>query len=265
MTTTRKAIGYVRVSTAAQVADGDGLAIQRAKIEGWTKYEGIELLSIDEDAGLSGSTTDRPGLRRALRAALELGSDAVLVCYRIDRIGRSAIDVQEILAVLLDAGVRVVSLADGVDSGSGMGAMVLSILTNTLATLSEAEKTAICSRLLDGRRRADAENRPYGREPRYGRRVVAGEARLVASDSELRAMERIRLLRAQGISVRAICALLDAEGVKPRRAARWSPAVVHRIATGTRSAPKKKPTPRLARLRAELLADCGSPSLQAAR
>ncbi len=255
MTTTRRAIGYVRVSTAAQVADGDGLAIQRTKIEAWTKYEGIELLSVEEDAGLSGSTTDRPGLRRALRAALELGSDAVLVCYRIDRIGRTAIDVQEILAVLLDAGVRVVSLADGVDSGSGMGAMVLSILTNTLATLSEAEKTAICSRLLDGRRRADAENRPYGREPRYGRRVLATEDRLVPADDELVAIDRIRQLHAEGHSVRRICALLDAEGMKPRRSARWSPAVVHRIATGKRTPPKKKPTPRLARFRAELLGD----------
>lgn len=115
------------------------------------------------------------------------------------------------------------------------------------------EKHTITSRLLDGRRRADAENRPYGREARYGRQL-ADNGTLVPSDRELHAIERIRQLYADGQTIRGICASLAEEGVTPRRAERWTPAVVHRIATGRRTPPKKKATPRLARVRADLLA-----------
>jgi DNA-binding transcriptional MerR regulator len=76
---------------------------------------------------------------------------------------------------------------------------------------------------------------------------------LVNDEGELAAVERIRVLRAEGLTIRAICAQLDREGVKPRRAATWSPAVVLRLATGRRPPAKKKASARLTRARAELL------------
>jgi putative DNA-invertase from lambdoid prophage Rac len=166
--------GYVRCSTLSQVIDGDGLAVQREAIERWASYQSLRVAELAEDAGVSGANMSRPGLRRILRSALEHGSRAVLVTYKLDRLGRNAIDVQETLAVLLDAGVRVVSIADGVDSASGMGAALLKLLTSILATFAELEKEGIRTRLLDGRRRADATDRKYASEPRYGRRE-AGE------------------------------------------------------------------------------------------
>jgi DNA invertase Pin-like site-specific DNA recombinase len=145
-------LGYVRVSTSRQVSDGDGLGVQRQRVEGWCGYQGIPLRTIFEDAGISGASTDnRPSFRAAIRAALELGERAVLVIYKIDRLGRSALDVQQTLEVLLAAGVRVVSITDGVDSGSGMGSTLLRMLTTLLSTIAEIEKSNITTRLLDGR------------------------------------------------------------------------------------------------------------------
>lgn len=115
---------------------------------------------------------------------MEAGKGAVLVVYKLDRLGRSSIDLQEALAVLHDAGVRVVSLADGVDSASGMGAALLKLLTSILSTFAEMEKEAIRVRLLDGRKRADAENRVYASEPRYGRRVSDGKDGELETDEE---------------------------------------------------------------------------------
>jgi DNA invertase Pin-like site-specific DNA recombinase len=67
-------IGYIRVSTATQTDQGDGLGVQRDRITAWCKYQGLELRALEEDAGLSGATTDhRPGFRAAVRAALGLG------------------------------------------------------------------------------------------------------------------------------------------------------------------------------------------------
>src|SRR5690348_432490 len=120
-----RAWGYVRVSTAQQAAEGNGLDVQREKISQWCGFNGLELELVHEDAGISGAHTERPGFRAALRDVLSVGAGAVLVVYKLDRLGRSALDVLEVLAVLLDAGVRVVSIADGLDSGSGMGAATL--------------------------------------------------------------------------------------------------------------------------------------------
>src|SRR5512137_2076592 len=138
------AVGYVRVSGLSQVTDGDGLGVQREKIAAWCHYQGQTLQAVHEDAGVSGASTDnRPGLRSALRAVLQLGAGGVLVVYKLDRLGRSAVDVQEALAVLADAGVRVVAIADGIDTASGMGAALLKLLTSILATFAELEKESI--------------------------------------------------------------------------------------------------------------------------
>jgi DNA invertase Pin-like site-specific DNA recombinase len=187
-----KALGYQRISTLQQT-DGEGLGVQREKIEAWCKYQGIPLVGIEEDIGISGAATEnRPGFRRAIRVALGLGSEGVLVVAKLDRLGRNALDVQETLALLLDAGVRVVSLGDGVDSASGMGGAILKLLTNILATFAELEKETIRTRLLDARRRADREGRRYASEPRYGRRVGEDGRTLAADPVETAIVERVR-------------------------------------------------------------------------
>lgn len=253
------AFGYVRVSTLTQVTEGEGLAVQREKILGWCSYSGATLTQTFEDAGISGATTDnRPGLQGALRSALEAaeaGGDPTLVVYKLDRLGRNALDVQEAIAVLLDGGVRVVSLADGIDSASGMGAALLKLLTSILSTFAELEKETIRSRLLDGRRRADGANRKYSSEPAYGRRLAAPDSKeLVPDEDELRVVARVRELREGGWSFTDIAEQLLIEDMRPRRAEKWSKATLHRIATGARSARKVVRPKRLARARAEILA-----------
>jgi DNA invertase Pin-like site-specific DNA recombinase len=246
-------IGYARVSTMTQITDGDGLEAQRARIVAWCAYQGLPLDGIEEDAGISGASTDnRPGFRTAVRRALEGGAGSVFVVYKLDRLGRNAIDVQETLAVLLAAGVRVVALADGVDSASGMGAALLKLLTSILATFAELEKEAIVSRLQDGRKHAKARGRVYSREAAYGSRNGENGS-LVADDDERRAVDRVRELRAQGLSLRAIGERLMSEGIRPRRASKWSPAVVLRLATGKRTPAKSKQSARIAKATADFL------------
>jgi site-specific DNA recombinase len=256
-TTTPVAIAYIRVSTIGQVENGDGLGAQRDRISAWCQYQGIALAEVHEDAGISGASTDnRPGLRAALRAVLALGDQGVLVVYRLDRLGRNSGDVQDALAVLLDAGVRVVSIGDNIDTSSGMGAMLLKILVSLLSLFGEMEKDAIRTRLLDGRRRADTNNKTYASEPRYGRRVSdMEEGTLAVHDDEAAAVDRIRELHAEGMSYREIAVTLDAEGYRPRRAGSWSHVVVGRIASGKRTPKKPVTAKRIERARAWLLGE----------
>ena len=260
--------GYARVSTHGQCGkDGEGqssVEAQREKIASWATYQKLPVGLIDADEGISGAAMEnRPALRRVLRAAISYGEGAVLVVYKLDRLGRNAIDVQETLAVLLDSKVRVVALSDGIDSASGMGSALLKLLTSILSTFAELEKETIRIRLLEGRTRAKSNNRVYTREPSYGRkRAEDGEKdqngrskALVPANEEERAIERIRTLRAEGLSYRAIVTQLDAEAVRPRRALKWSTSVVQRIATGKRAPAKTKANSRIASARALLLAD----------
>lgn len=248
--------GYVRVSTATQVRDGDGLAVQRARIEGWAFYQGLPAPVFGADEGVSGGTVDaREGFKGALRTVLraaERGEGAVLVVAALDRLGRSMVDALEVAEVLAASGVRLVTL-DGIDTASPMGAQSLKALLAVRAMVAELERDAITARLQGGRRHAREHGHVYASEPAYGQRAE-GDA-LVDDIGEQRAIARVRELRAAGASYRTIAATLGAEGIRPRRGTVWSLAMLHKLATGARKPAAKKTSARVARARAALLAE----------
>jgi hypothetical protein len=94
-------------------------------------------------------------------------------------------------------------------------------------------------------------NKVYASEPRYGRRVVDPQQGDLQDDPhEVRAVEAIKGLHAQGHPYRMIAQLLDEMGIRPR-AIKWNHVVVGRIATG-----RRLPTARrIERATAEWLAD----------
>lgn len=61
-------IGYVRVSTDEQAASGTSLDSQEVGLKALAEAEGYEVVRIVRDEGVSGSTSERPGLRHVLSA-----------------------------------------------------------------------------------------------------------------------------------------------------------------------------------------------------
>ena len=63
-----KALGYVRVSTDEQAANGYGLEVQRAAIREYCRAQGLALVGILSDEGMSGSNglDSREGLAEVL-------------------------------------------------------------------------------------------------------------------------------------------------------------------------------------------------------
>jgi DNA invertase Pin-like site-specific DNA recombinase len=157
-------LGYTRVSTAAQDAQ-----LQRDALVA----DGVQQRDIFADV-TSGSKTaaTRPGMRRLLDYAQ--AGDTVVV-WRIDRLGRSLIDVLNAVNGLRDSGIAVRSISDGIDPATSTGRLML----NMLATLAEYERELIVERVNAG----IAASRAAG--PRFGRplsdpAVINDKLRIVA-------------------------------------------------------------------------------------
>ena len=70
-TNTKKAIGYIRVSTDKQASEGVSLGAQAAKIRAWAELNDYELVAIHADEGISGASMGkRAGLQKALKDAI---------------------------------------------------------------------------------------------------------------------------------------------------------------------------------------------------
>ena len=82
----RRAVGYVRVSTDMQAADGLSLDAQVAAIEQYCAAHGYTLVRVCKDV-ISGVRDQRPGLQEAL-ATLNRGAD-MLIVLKFDRLSRS--------------------------------------------------------------------------------------------------------------------------------------------------------------------------------
>ena len=143
-------LGYTRVSTASQ----DAQLQLDALID-----SGVQKRDVFSDV-TSGSRAaiERPGMKR-LMDYVEPG-DTVVV-WRIDRLGRSLIDVLNTVNLLRDKGVKIRSLSDGIDPETTSGRLMLGML----ATLAEYERELITERVNAGIAAARQSGTRFGRPP----------------------------------------------------------------------------------------------------
>jgi len=94
--TTVKAVGYVRVSTDEQVAEGVSLENQEARIRAYAESQDWELAQIYREEGYSGRIMDRPELQRMLQD-IRAGGIGVVLVYKVDRITRRQKDLWNLL------------------------------------------------------------------------------------------------------------------------------------------------------------------------
>jgi DNA invertase Pin-like site-specific DNA recombinase len=157
----RRAALYARVSTLDQEPENQLVDLrQYADARGWTVHEYV-------DEGVSGSKERRPALDRLLNDARRRRVD-VLICWRLDRLGRNLRHLVTLLDELQALGVSFVSLGEGIDCTTPAGKLQLHIL----AALAEFERGRIQERVRAGLARARREGKRLGR-PRRHRLPVA--------------------------------------------------------------------------------------------
>jgi DNA invertase Pin-like site-specific DNA recombinase len=148
MTTTTRAAIYARVSTSDQTCENQLLELRRyCEARGWTGTEFV-------DTGVSGAKDRRPALDALLKDAKRRRFD-VLVCWRLDRLGRNLGHLVTLLEDLHSVGVAFVSLGEGIDCTTPAGKLQLHIL----AALAEFKRERIRERVIAGLQRAKAEGK----------------------------------------------------------------------------------------------------------
>lgn len=151
---------YARVSTLEQDPENQLAELRRyAEARGWTATEYV-------DHGVSGAKERRPALDRLIAEARRRKLD-VLVCWRLDRLGRNLRHLVVLIEELRAVGVDFVSLGEGIDATTPAGKLQLHIL----AALAEFERERIRERVLAGLRRVRAQGKRLGR-PRATRAVI---------------------------------------------------------------------------------------------
>lgn len=219
-------VGYARVSTDGQAADGVSLAAQRERIEAYCKAGGSELVGFHEDRGLSGGRADnRPGLQAAVDEACR--GKAALVVYSLSRVARSTTDTLAIAEKLDRAGGDLVSLTEKIDTTTAAGAMVFRML----AVLSEFERDLVSERTTAALAHLRGQGRRVSGRIPFGFDLGDDGKSLVENPDEQKALRVIDRLRDEGLSLRGIAAELGRRGIATKMGAPWAAETVRKILT----------------------------------
>jgi len=153
---------YARVSTTDQNCE-----MQLRELREYCQRRGWDAAGEYVDSGFSGAKASRPALDRLMTAAARREFDCVLV-WKIDRFGRSVLNLSQQLAALTSHGVRFIAASQGIDTDASNPSSRL--MLTILAGVAEFEREIIRERTLAGVRAAKARGKTLGRPRRIFRR-----------------------------------------------------------------------------------------------
>tara|TARA_R110001606_G_scaffold399304_1_gene584232 strand:- start:10521 stop:11144 length:624 start_codon:yes stop_codon:yes gene_type:complete len=144
-------IGYARVSTKDQKL--------RMQLDGLNAV-GCDL--IFKDHGISGAKAKRPGLNAMLK---ELRDGDTVVVFKLDRLGRSVLNLSDLLVRFQQDGIDFCSMSEGINTTSPSGKLVFHIFS----AVAEFHRDLIIENTIAGieaaRRRGKHIGRPYALTP----------------------------------------------------------------------------------------------------
>jgi DNA invertase Pin-like site-specific DNA recombinase len=118
----KKTAIYVRVSSKSQ-----DIRSQVSELERWAASQDGELVWYTDKA--SGKSMDRPAWNK-LWADLEAGKVSRIVCWRLDRLGRTASGLTKLFDDLIARNVGLFSYKDSLDLDSAAGRLMANILAS---------------------------------------------------------------------------------------------------------------------------------------
>jgi DNA invertase Pin-like site-specific DNA recombinase len=215
-----KFVAYYRVSTERQGQSGLGLAAQEHSVRAVVGMRGEIAESFREVE--SGRRDDRPQLLAAIESARR--QHAVLICAKVDRLGRRAARVLEILDDAHKSGLEIV-FAD--NPGANM------LLLSIMAVIADDEAKKISQRTRDALAAAKERGQHLGghRDGAFGA-AGCGCALIQKNANDFAHKLRLQVRGAIAEGATSLAALADAlnrEQVETRRGGRWHPTSASRL------------------------------------
>jgi len=222
--TSEKAVIVVRVSTEQQSNSEVGANTQLDICQKWASVNGIQVVAICEDLGVSGSLdiSKRNGLTEA-KNFIQSGQATVVICASLSRIGRNLFNV---LKFIDEIGVkknksRLVCVSDNIDTKNG-GFMANAML-QMMGIFAELELENIVSR----NRQVKAylkNNGRYcgGKVGIFLKMEVGNDGKKYVSQNNEEVMNRMVQMREMGMTYRQIAEELTHLGIKNSRGTNFS-------------------------------------------
>jgi len=224
MSTPRSAVGYVRVSTDMQAADGLSLDAQREAIRAYCAANGFHLVKIFQDV-LSGGKADRPGLAEALKVKSD-----VFVVLKFDRLSRSIKHFCDMYETHFKSGTReLVAIREAIRLDSSLGRALVSILL----VFAQMEREATGERVKETIKHIRGNGYHFGKAP-FGYDAIPAlenpRYRVLTENPEEQAtINMIKAWVEEGRAITAICEELTTRQVKPPQGQKWTISILYNL------------------------------------
>ncbi len=149
---------YVRVSSNSQ-----DFASQEADLKRWVNSQEKAVVWYKDKA--TGTNMNRPGMEK-LVADINANKIESVICWRLDRLGRSAKGLVSLFDELQKRKINLISLKEGLDLSTPAGRLMANVLASVAAFETEARK----ERQMAGIAAAKAAGRSWGGSKK-GRRI----------------------------------------------------------------------------------------------
>lgn len=218
-----KAFAYIRVSGKSQV-EGDGPDRQREKIIAFCDKRGLEVESEHFEEGVSGTidAMERPAFIGLLECAESepLGEPCCVVVERMDRLARTLVVQELLLAECAKRGIKVFAADQGElkDQASDGADPSVVLIRQILGAVAQWEKSVIVMKLKSARdRKKKATGRCEGPKPYGATEAERDIQRFIATGVE------------ENRSLSQIADELNLGGLKTRTGKQWNKARVSHI------------------------------------
>lgn len=215
-----KVVSYLRVSTARQGASGLGLEAQRAAVAQFCQQYGYEVTAEYLEVE-SGRKNNRPQLKQALAHAKR--TKATLLIAKLDRLARNVF----FISGLMESGAEF-RACDMPEANKFMLHIMAAVAENEAAAISARTKAALAAAKARGTLLGGA-NPACRNLTQDAARKGADAVRAAASEFNGALQAKVHGMKTGGMSLRAIAAALNAEGLTTRKGSAWNPMQVSRV------------------------------------
>jgi len=222
----RQYLGYCRVSTDNQ-KDDKTITYQQDAIRQYALDNGIEILQMFSDEGVSGSLEHRPGLAKLLYELEHNPNIEGIIIHKLDRLARDIVIQENLIKTFQNLGKRIIStLEPDLDSNDATRKMIRQML----GVIAEYEKALITLRLSAGRISKASTGGFAGGGVPLGYSVNKETHSLIINEKEAATVKKIWYLkRYKQLSYEKIAKTLNEENITTKTGKRWSAQAVFYI------------------------------------